>query len=164
MSLIKKITLTVKGYEVSLSEPLRLYQNDAIKLIFEVNEFGVDVVNNAKIRTIMPINPLKAYLFIDTPNDDDDSIESASVVDNQIEFLLSEKYTKNVGVSQMQILLVDEDGCRVTLPEFDFEIKQNIFGNFSVVESVLGDVDETILVTDDGFGIKFDMKIKKEVV
>ncbi len=161
MGLSKTINLTVKGYTTTLSDPIQLFQHDRVKLIFIINKYGIDL--ETKQRSIMPVSSLKAYLFIDSTNDEDDAIESTNINGNQIEFLLTEKYTKNRGTSKMQILLIDEDGCRVTLPEFNFEIKENIFGNFSVVETVLSDVDESVLVTDDGFAIKFGMKIKKEV-
>lgn len=159
MGLSKTINLTVKGYSTSLNAPIQLFQHDRIKLNFIINQYGIDVATNQ--RAIMPINPLSAYLFIDSTNEDDDAIESVNINDNQIEFLLTEKYTKNCGESKMQIVLIDDDGCRVTLPEFPFEIRKNIFGNFKIVDTVIAD-DESILITDDGLAIKVATKIKKE--
>ena len=42
MSLSKKVVLTVSGYKISLSDSLQFYKNDQLKLIFEINKYGID--------------------------------------------------------------------------------------------------------------------------
>lgn len=150
MSLSKKINLTVSGYDIKLSDPLKFYKNDQLKLVFEINEYGIDYENKSKQRVLMPIaEPMKAYLLIENP-DGIDKIGSAEIESNCVSFYLSEECTQYVGVSRLQIVLLDNDGCKITLPSFDFEIQENIYGNLSAIEEIITDIGREILVTDDG--------------
>ena len=150
MSLTKKINLTVSGYDIKLSDSLKFYKNDQLKLVFEINEYGIDYENKSKQRVLMPIaEPMKAYLLIENP-DGIDKIGSAEIESNCVSFYLSEECTKYVGVSRLQIVLLDNDGCKITLPSFDFEIQENIYGNLSAIEEIITDIGREILVTDDG--------------
>ena len=150
MSLSKKINLTVSGYDIKLSDSLKFYKNDQLKLMFEINEYGIDYENKSKQRVLMPIaEPMKAYLLIENP-DGIDKIGSAEIESNCVSFYLSEECTQYVGVSRLQIVLLDDDGCKITLPSFDFEIQENIYGNLSAIEEIITDIGREILVTDDG--------------
>lgn len=144
MGLSKTIVLTVKGFEVTLSEAIGFYKNDAVKLKFNINEYGIDVTQSAKVRTVMPINPLSAKLRIDLPTGAEE-LESVGIVDNQVEFYLSSKYTRHIGISTMQIRLLDNDGCQVTLPSFTFEIQDSMFRDDEVVVEAV-----TMLVDEEG--------------
>ena len=126
MALSKKVTLTIDGYTVKLSSGLKFYQNDQIHLIFEIVENTIIIKDGVASRAILPINPLKAKLFFETP-DGVDSVESAEVVDNMVVFHLKSVHTQYVGISKMQLQLMDEECCRLTLPEFEFEIKKSIY-------------------------------------
>lgn len=138
MSLSKKIVLTINGYKISLSDSLQFYQNDQIKLIFEINRFGIDVSDLSSMYTsLMPLEPLQATLFIETPLGVD-SIESANIEDNAVTFYLTTKQTQYVGISTMQIQLTDDDGCRITLPSFTFEVQKNIYdGEIQVARNII---------------------------
>ena len=150
MSLTKKVYLTVSGYDIKLSDSLKFYKNDQLKLMFEINEYGIDYENKSKQRVLMPIaEPMKAYLLIENP-DGIDKIGSAEIESNCVSFYLSEECTQYVGVSRLQIVLLDNDGCKITLPSFDFEIQENIYGNLSAIEEIITDIGREILVTDDG--------------
>ena len=150
MSLSKKINLTVSGYDIKLSDSLKFYKNDQLKLMFEINEYGIDYENKSKQRVLMPIaEPMKAYLLIENP-DGIDKIGSAEIESNCVSFYLSEECTQYVGVSRLQIVLLDNDGCKITLPSFDFEIQENIYGNLSAIEEIITDIGREILITDDG--------------
>ena len=150
MSLSKKINLTVSGYDIKLSDSLKFYKNDQLKLMFEINEYGIDYENKSKQRVLMPIaEPMKAYLLIENP-DGIDKIGSTEIESNCVSFYLSEECTQYVGVSRLQIVLLDNDGCKITLPSFDFEIQENIYGNLSAIEEIITDIGREILVTDDG--------------
>ena len=150
MSLSKKINLTVSGYDIKLSDSLKFYKNDQLKLMFEINEYGIDYENKSKQRVLIPIaEPMKAYLLIENP-DGIDKIGSAEIESNCVSFYLSEECTQYVGVSRLQIVLLDNDGCKITLPSFDFEIQENIYGNLSAIEEIITDIGREILITDDG--------------
>jgi hypothetical protein len=128
MALSKHIVLTVSGYNAKLSSQLKFYQNDQIHLEIEIIETTITVKDGISTSISLPINPLKAVLFFETP-DGVDSVESSEIIDNKVVFHLSSEHTKHVGVSKMQIQLMDDECCRLTLPEFKFEIKKNLQGN-----------------------------------
>ena len=50
MSLNKSISLTVNDYDIKLSSNIKFYQNDQLKLKFEINEYGINVENGVKVR------------------------------------------------------------------------------------------------------------------
>ena len=161
MSLSKKINLTVSGYDIKLSDSLKFYKNDQLKLMFEINEYGIDYENKSKQRVLMPIaEPMKAYLLIENP-DGIDKIGSVEIESNCVSFYLSEECTQYVGVSRLQIVLLDNDGCKITLPSFDFEIQENIYGNLSAIEEIITDIGREILVTDDGSILITGIEIKE---
>ena len=136
MSLSKKVVLTVSGYKISLSDSLQFYQNDQLKLIFEINKYGIDVESSFTHKTLMPLQPLTATLFIETPLGVD-SIESANIEDNAVTFYLTSNQTQHIGTSTMQIKLTDDDGCQITLPSFTFEVQKNIYDNAIHVSGIL---------------------------
>ena len=150
MALSTSITLTVSDYDIKMSRSLKFYKNDALKLIFTINYWGIDNANGVPQRVLMPLEALSAILFMETP-DGTDSVEAGAIEGNVVTFYLDSEYTQNVGISRMQIRLFDDDGCAITLPEFPFEIRENIYGrtdvNFSNV--VLMDSDGTAIVTED---------------
>ena len=150
MSLTKKVYLTISGYDIKLSDNLMFYQNDQLKLIFYINEYGIDYENNATTRALMPVNPLNAILFIENP-EGVDSVSSAKIEDNAVTFYLDSTHTQYVGVSRMQLRLFDQDGCAITLPHFTFEIRENIYGSGDVrfQNVVMVDHTGTVILTED---------------
>ena len=150
MALSTSITLTVSDYDMKMSRSLKFYKNDALKLIFTINYWGIDNAHGIPQKVLMPLEALSAVLFMETP-DGTDSVEAGAVEGNVVTFYLNSEYTQNVGVSRMQIRLFDDDGCAITLPEFPFEIKENIYGgtdvNFSNV--TLMDSSGNAIITED---------------
>lgn len=150
MSLSKKVVLTVSGYKISLSDSLQFYQNDQLKLIFEINKYGIDVASSFTHKTLMPLQPLTATLFIETPLGVD-SIESANIEDNAVTFYLTSNQTQHIGTSTMQIKLTDDDGCQITLPSFTFEVQKNIYDNAVHVSGILlADENDNVLSDENG--------------
>lgn len=149
MSLSKTIALTVNDYSIKLSSEIKLYQYDQLKLIFEINEYGIDVENGIKVRKLMPIEFLNAVLYIESP-EGIDSVEYAEIENNSVTFYLSSVQTRYLGVSKMQIQLSDNDGCQITLPEFSFEIRKNIYdGEMQVSDTFLYDTPSKSLLVDE---------------
>ena len=150
MSLSEKVVLTVSGYKISLSDSLQFYQNDQLKLIFEINKYGIDVASSFTHKTLMPLQPLTATLFIETPLGVD-SIESANIEDNAVTFYLTSNQTQHIGISTMQIKLTDDDGCQITLPSFTFEVQKNIYDNTVHVSGILlADENGNVLSDENG--------------
>lgn len=150
MALSKIITLTVHGHTIKLSNQIKVFQNDQIYLVFRINEYGISVKGGiSDTKKIMPINPLQATLYIETPLGID-SVESASIEDNTVIFHLESKYTQYIGISKMQIKLTDKDCCQITLPHFEFEVKENIYDEQILYKSViLSDENNNIIVDEN---------------
>ena len=134
MSLSKEIFLTVKDYTAILSpnKPLLLYVNDCLDLVFTINQLGVKNANSSSVLQLkeFPLDGLQAQLFIENANQSD-SVESTSIVGNQITFRLTSKYTQYIGKGKMQIRLYDEDGCELKLPPFQYEVEGTINEEFN---------------------------------
>ena len=136
----KTIVLTVDGYSVNLSDSLKFYQNDKIKLIFVIKR-----LRNTNI------HPHKGYLLLENPNGVD-KIESMETEGNTVTFYLDSKNTNFIGVSRMQIILVDKYGGQITLPYMNFEVQKNIYGDIQTVESVVtSEKSETLLTNSDEY-------------
>ena len=160
MALSKVITLTVTGHTIKLSTPIKIFQNDQIYLVFRINEYGISVKGgNSEQKKIMPINPLQATLYLETPLGVD-SIESASIEDNTVIFHLENKYTQYIGVSKMQIKLTDKDCCQITLPHFDFEVRENIYDNEPLFKDIILTDEDGNIVTDENGNI---VKVGSEI-
>ena len=160
MALSKVITLTVRDHTIKLSNKIKFFQNDQIYLMFIINEYGINVKNGVSdIKTIMPINPLQATLYIETPLGVD-SIESANIENNRIVFHLKSKYTQYIGISKMQIKLTDEDCCQITLPHFEFEIKENIYDNEPLFKDIILVDENNNIVTDENGNV---VKVGSEI-
>ena len=129
MGLSKEIILTVKDYEVKLNRDIKFYENDTIDLCFSILEYGIEVKDGVAVNKLMPINALKSYMLIETPQGVDYA-ESTKVENNRVIFNLGNKYSQFIGIGRMQIVIKDNDGCRITLPEFPFEIRESINSNW----------------------------------
>ena len=150
MSLSTNVTLTVNDYDIKLSRNLKFYENDQLKLIFTLNYWGIDNAKGSSQRVLMPLNALTAILFIETPLGID-SLESATVEENVVTFYLTSNQTQHIGISRMQIQLLDADGCQITLPPMNFEVRENIYDDEVILSEVLlADEDENIVVDENG--------------
>ena len=162
MSLSTNITLTVNDYEIKLSRNLKFYENDQLKLIFTLNYWGIDNAKGVTQKVLMPLNALSAVLFIETPLGVD-SIESATIENNVVTFYLTSNQTQYIGVSRMQMQLSDADGCQVTLPPMEFEVRENIYDNEVILSQVLlTDENENIVVDENGNAINTGTQVSAQ--
>lgn len=146
MILSRTIRLKVDGYTIHLSENLKFYKNDKIKLFFIIDE-----LDNTKV------NPFKGYLMIKCP-DGVNKIESVNIEENMIEFDLDSEYTELVGITKMQIVLIDEYGGKITLPDFNFEIRENIY-NMKTDDTLLMSTRNEELLTNNGDNIILSVEL-----
>ena len=151
--LFKRVKLTVNNYTADLNSPLKFFKNDSLYLKFEIYEFGIEYKNGTSKFRETPINgAVSAVLLIENPYGID-SIESMSIEDNLITFHLAEEHTQYPGISKMQIVLLDEDNYKVTLPEFSFEIKKSINeqwdGEDVIYPTILLDNDGNVILVDE---------------
>ena len=162
MSLSTNVTLTVSDYDIKLSRNLKFYENDQLKLIFTLNYWGIDNAKGSSQRVLMPLNALTAILFIETPLGVD-TVESATIEENVVTFYLTSNQTQYIGISRMQIQLLDEDGCQITLPPMNFEVRENIYGNEVMLSKVLlSDENENIIVDENGNAINTGTKVSAQ--
>lgn len=162
MSLSTNITLTVSDYDVKLSRNLKFYEHDQLKLIFTLNYWGIDNTNGVTQKALMPLNALSAILFIETPLGVD-SIESATIKENVVTFYLTSNQTQHIGVSRMQIQLSDADGCQITLPPMEFEVRENIYDDEVILSQVLlADEDENIVVDENGNAVNTGTQVSTQ--
>lgn len=146
MILSRTIRLKVDGYTIHLSENLKFYKNDKIKLFFIIDE-----LDNTKV------DPFKGYLMIKSP-DGVNKIESVNIEENMIEFDLDSEYTELVGITKMQIVLIDEYGGKITLPDFNFEIRENIY-NMKTDDTLLMSTRNEELLTNNGDNIILSVEL-----
>ena len=73
-----------------MSRSLKLYKNNALKLIFTINYWGIDNANVFPQRVLMQLEALSAILFMEIPDDTEDLI-----------IQLSDGTTKRVKVSTL---------------------------------------------------------------
>ena len=149
MGIYKPIKLTVDGYKITMSDSIDLYVGDRVTLQFELYKLAVATRFGTTARTT-DIQPLTAILYIETP-DGRDVMEAADIIDNLVEFNLSEEYTQNIGVSRLQLRLFDDNGDRITLPEFTFNVNASIYGDqVTKINLCLADENRNAVVDEKG--------------
>ena len=146
MALSREITLTIDNYNITLDKEIKIYEYDAINLCFTIQEYGIVMRDGKAHNRVMPVVALKAYMLIETPQGVD-SVEATNIVRNKVIFSLGNKYSQFVGVGKMQIILRDLDGCRITLPEFNYEVKQSINTGWEMPDVLIGEKD--FVITDE---------------
>ncbi len=146
MALSREVTLTIDNYNITLDKEIKIYEYDAINLCFTIQEYGIVMRDGKAHNRVMPVVALKAYMLIETPQGVD-SVEATNIVRNKIIFSLGNKYSQFVGVGKMQIILKDLDGCRITLPEFTYEVKQSINTDWETPDVLIDEKD--FVVTDE---------------
>ena len=170
--LAKTIGLTIKNYKISMTSPLKFFEDDDLELYFKVEELGVDVIDSESDGITNSIFPKSAILFIETSNKVD-SIESVSIDGNEICFRLTSKYTnrRHIGVGRMQIVLFD-GVSRKALPPFEFEIQKVIYDpivyNGLANERGIALLSEDSMLlesTDEAYGIKIsELPYTEEII
>ena len=148
MGLSKNITLTIKDYEVNLDKEIKFYERDTINLCFSILEYGIVVKDGVPINKLMPIQALRAFMLIETP-EGADFAEATNIEDNKVVFNLGNRYSQFIGIGRMQIVIKDYDGCRVTLPEFFFEIKESINSNWDEGTTEFPSTEDERIITDE---------------
>ena len=154
MSLSKEITLIIKDYSIKLSNPLKFYVNDSLKLVFTIKKMEIINANNNNSADYFPLDGLAAQLLIEN-SQGTDSIEATSVEGNKISFVFTNKYTRYPGTGKMQIRLTDKDGCELKLPEFRYRVKRTINENLdnTIPETIIRTLtteDNKLLLSEDG--------------
>ena len=154
MSLSKEITLIIKDYSIKLSNPLKFYVNDSLKLVFTIKKMEIINANNNNSADYFLLDGLTAQLLIEN-SQGTDSIEATSVEGNKISFVFTNKYTRYPGTGKMQIRLTDKDGCELKLPIFRYRVRRTINENLdnTIPETIMRTLtteDNKLLSSEDG--------------
>ena len=125
----KTIGITTKNYKISMTSPLKFYEDDNLELFFKITEIDVQMIgeNGESIEIEKDVFPESAILFVEN-YDDVDTIESTSINGNEVCFQLTSKYTgrSQIGTGRMQIVLFDGTS-RKALPPFEYEVQPVIY-------------------------------------
>ena len=125
----KTIGITTRNYKISMTSPLKFYEDDNLELFFKITEIDVQMIgeNGESIEIEKDVFPESAILFVEN-YDDVDTIESTSINGNEVCFQLTSKYTgrSQVGTGRMQIVLFD-GASRKALPPFEYEVQPVIY-------------------------------------
>lgn len=145
--LTKTIGLVIRDYKISMTSPLKFFEDDDLILCFQISEFGASVINDDQEPNL--IFPKEAFLFVETSHGID-TVEPVTINGNEIHFRLTSKYTSidNVGIGRMQIVLLDESS-RKALPPFQFEIQPVIHNDYTVYDGLASE-DDIALLSEDG--------------
>lgn len=145
--LTKTIGLVIRDYKISMTSPLKFFEDDDLILCFQISEFGASVINDDEEANL--IFPKEAFLFVETSHGID-TVEPVTISGNEIHFRLTSKYTSidNVGIGRMQIVLLDESS-RKALPPFQFEIQPVIHNDYTVYDGLASE-DDIALLSEDG--------------
>lgn len=145
--LTKTIGLVIRDYKISMTSPLKFFEDDDLILCFQISEFGASVINDDQEPNL--IFPKEAFLFVETSHGID-TVEPVTISGNEIHFRLTSKYTSidNVGIGRMQIVLLDESS-RKALPPFQFEIQPVIHNDYTVYDGLASE-DDIALLSEDG--------------
>lgn len=145
--LTKTIGLVIRDYKISMTSPLKFFEDDDLILCFQISEFGASVINDDQETNLL--FPKEAFLFVETSHGID-TVEPVTINGNEIHFRLTSKYTSvdNVGIGRMQIVLLDESS-RKALPPFQFEIQPVIHNDYNVYDGLASE-DDIALLSEDG--------------
>ena len=145
--LTKTIGLVIRDYKISMTSPLKFFEDDDLILCFQISEFGASVINDDQEPNL--IFPKEAFLFVETSHGID-TVEPVTISGNEIHFRLTSKYTSidNVGIGRMQIVLLYESS-RKALHPFQFEIQPVIHNDYTVYDGLASE-DDIALLSEDG--------------
>lgn len=150
MSLVQNTTIVIDGYDIHISKPIKMWVNDRLTLKITLEQWGVENPNAISFKAPktepFPLDGLYANMYVETAIGTD-TIESTRIDNNIIQFDINSMHTRHAGTGRMQLVLIDEHGCRLTLPWFDYEVKPTINED---ADQPLPDLVVNALVTSDG--------------
>lgn len=129
MAITQTIALTVNKFDIALSTPISLFKHDNIKLVFRIRKSNID--RKEMGITGCPLGLLNCLLFIEN-EDNFIKVESIRSNEDSISFNLTSRETNLTGILKAQIVIKDDDGCQVTLPPFDIEVREPLYNESGV--------------------------------
>ena len=147
----KTADLTIRnGYSAILSSPIEVFCGDRIEVILHLYEVQVNVNVSKVSKSSRPVEidmcGLTAEIIHQSPGNED-GVTGASVDFNTISFVLENIFTSDIGENKCQIRLKDNNGYKLTFPEFSYTVKESIDDNVIEEPPIYGDyaTDEEVI-------------------
>ena len=128
MSIISKVGIDANGYKVKLDKKLRFYKGDCLNLSFSISNSMISEIDSQEvINGMLPVDSEKVKVYILAGNE---KKSGTIIADNRVVFKLNSNYTKDIGVFQLQLVIIElqEDGSKEILhtPPFEYEVAEPI--------------------------------------
>lgn len=128
MSIIGKVGIDANGYKVKLDKKLRFYKGDCLNLSFSISNSMISEIDSQEvINGMLPVDSEKVKVYILAGNE---KKSGTIIADNRVVFKLNSNYTKDIGVFQLQLVIIEfqEDGSKEILhtPPFEYEVAEPI--------------------------------------
>lgn len=128
MSIISKVGIDANGYKVKLDKKLRFYKGDCLNLSFSISNSMISEIDSQEvINGMLPVGSEKVKVYILAGNE---KKSGTIIADNRVVFKLNSNYTKDIGVFQLQLVIIEfqEDGSKEILhtPPFEYEVAEPI--------------------------------------
>ena len=128
MSIISKVGIDANGYKVKLDKKLRFYEGDCLNLSFSISNSMISEIDSQEvINGMLPVDSEKVKVYILAGNE---KKSGTIITDNRVVFKLNSDYTKDVGIFQLQLVIIElqEDGSKEILhtPPFEYEVAEPI--------------------------------------
>ena len=128
MSIISKVGIDANGYKVKLDKKLRFYKGDCLNLSFSISNSMISEIDSQEvINGMLPVDSEKVKVYILAGNE---KKSGTIITDNRVVFKLNSDYTKDVGIFQLQLVIIElqEDGSKEILhtPPFEYEVAEPI--------------------------------------
>ena len=147
----KTSDLTIRnGYSAILSSPIEVFRGDRIKIILNLYDVQVNVNISKVSKSSRPVeidmSGLTAEIIHQSPGNED-CITEANAYFNTISFVLEGIFTSDIGENKCQIRLKDNNGYKLTFPEFSYTVKESIDDNVIGEQPIYGDyaTDEEVI-------------------
>ena len=156
MSIVSLNTLEVNGFKAKVSNKLKFYKGDRLKLSFSISNSIISEIDSEQvIDGILPITEnIQALMIIK-----DKKVVGTIIEDNKIVFDFKPEY-QEIGINQFQLVIIEinDNGEKEILhtPPFNIEVAEPI-GNYEDTET---DIEEVARV---GYAVVGKSRVAKEV-
>lgn len=156
MSIISLNKLEVNGFKAKVSNKLKFYKGDRLKLSFSISNSIISEIDSEQvIDGILPITEnIQALMIIK-----DKKVVGTIIEDNKIVFDFKPEY-QEIGINQFQLVIIEinDNGEKEILhtPPFNIEVAEPI-GNYEDTET---DIEEVARV---GYAVVGKSRVAKEV-
>ena len=143
MAITKNLVVTLKNDTAKPKEKMFVYRDDVgIEMIIELKDFNysIDAVENRN-------NIQKAYALFRTPANKTYRYTNIKISDGKLVFMFSQDIVnvmQEIGEYELQFQLYDKENNRLTIPSYNFYVKEPLTIDGELVDTAV--VDESMIV------------------